>query len=926
VRCAHPARRAGATVALAVGFVLSFGGVADASLGLPSFGAAKLIDAQPPYVQTSSITGISCGLPSTCVAVSASGVQRATDAGGATPPTWSRPLTIPSTPPVNLSAVSCTATSLCVAISPAAVVHSSDGGATWSAPLTINLDSGQTPLTGVSCTGDGATGEVCVVVTGTQVGGRFAVSRDGGVTWSALASLGPALATAVSCIPGACVAAARTGTVAISKNVTATTPTWTTTTPGLGGVDLHGISCMASGVCVAVDQGGNALISTDVRSATAPTWTVVDVDPTSSTGMRSVSCSDAGLCVVGDDDGNVFVSSDVSAVTPMWSKTSTGDAASLTAMACGTAGWCVAGDGFGNAVYSADVVHPVSAPWSAPVSLNGINSMRGVSCTAGGLCGAIDNIGHAVTSVDGGGTWSAPVLAEGRAGLQDISCVDAGGGTCVVIDNVRNAIAATQITQAQGPPTWVRTTAIAPSGLTNGVSCAESGLCVVVTSAGKAVFSTDVGASWSAAMATTDLNRLNAVSCPTGTLCVAVDTSGQALISHNPSTATPTWTAPALIDADETGTGRSLVDLSCTAAGTCVAVDTKGFVVVSSDIFSAGPTWSAPVQIAGGFGHVSCTGSLCVATDGAVTRASTDPSVAASWSVVATGSSLLADVSCVKSGRCVGVDSVGDALVGVSPIGKVALSGVSESFGDTVVDSASAVRTVTVTNSGGAPLISGAMTLTGDDADQFTLSNDTCDGAVLAPGGQCSVDVAFAPTILGSDSASLALSSDATTSPDSVALSGTGVSAPVTPPPPPPPGLDVTPPPGGGGAPQGQKPAAPSNVVRFSKVTAGVRGAITVVLKIPGAGRLTVTSTCRVPAVKRAKGRRAQKARTISYSARAAGTTKGVTTVTMHIKPGSAAARALRLHKKLRVTVSVLFTPTGGSKRTVTSSVTAKAR
>lgn len=52
-------------------------------------------------------------------------------------------------------------------------------------------------------------------------------------------------------------------------------------------------------------------------------------------------------------------------------------------------------------------------------------------------------------------------------------------------------------------------------------------------------------------------------------------------------------------------------------------------------------------------------------------------------------------------------------------------------------------QTVTLTNAGGGTeaLQLGTLAVTGDQAAQFTLSNDTCTNATLTPGATCTVDV-----------------------------------------------------------------------------------------------------------------------------------------------------------------------------------------
>jgi hypothetical protein len=82
-------------------------------------------------------------------------------------------------------------------------------------------------------------------------------------------------------------------------------------------------------------------------------------------------------------------------------------------------------------------------------------------------------------------------------------------------------------------------------------------------------------------------------------------------------------------------------------------------------------------------------------------------------------------------------------------------------------------QTVTLTNDGGSTVQVVSTTLTGDPS--FSLAADACSGTALATGSACTVQVAFAPTTLGTLSASLSFSDDAANSPQIVAASGSGV-------------------------------------------------------------------------------------------------------------------------------------------------------
>ncbi|MEK7755423.1 MAG: SBBP repeat-containing protein, partial [Acidobacteriota bacterium] len=99
----------------------------------------------------------------------------------------------------------------------------------------------------------------------------------------------------------------------------------------------------------------------------------------------------------------------------------------------------------------------------------------------------------------------------------------------------------------------------------------------------------------------------------------------------------------------------------------------------------------------------------------------------------------------------------------------------SLSFGNHSVGTTSAPQTVTLTNSGTAPLIISTVTLTGSHPGDFNKTADTCAGATVAPGNTCTMTVTFGPTALGGRSAALTITDNAPDSPQSVPLSGTGI-------------------------------------------------------------------------------------------------------------------------------------------------------
>ena len=112
-----------------------------------------------------------------------------------------------------------------------------------------------------------------------------------------------------------------------------------------------------------------------------------------------------------------------------------------------------------------------------------------------------------------------------------------------------------------------------------------------------------------------------------------------------------------------------------------------------------------------------------------------------------------------------------------TPVARITPAGLD--FGNLVVGSTSSAQTVHLSNTGDGPLTVADVELGGTDPFDFAFNanvDDGCFGATLAPGASCEVDVFFQPTTLGSRSATLNFSGNASGSPHSVSLTGTGVS------------------------------------------------------------------------------------------------------------------------------------------------------
>ena len=103
----------------------------------------------------------------------------------------------------------------------------------------------------------------------------------------------------------------------------------------------------------------------------------------------------------------------------------------------------------------------------------------------------------------------------------------------------------------------------------------------------------------------------------------------------------------------------------------------------------------------------------------------------------------------------------------------IKLTPTSESFGSVVVGTRSSAKAVTLTNDGTLTLQISGITTSG----AFTQTN-TC-GSAVAAGKKCTIDVYFSPTQTGAQTGTLSVYDNASNSPQTVSLSGTG-EAPVT--------------------------------------------------------------------------------------------------------------------------------------------------
>ncbi len=201
-------------------------------------------------------------------------------------------------------------------------------------------------------------------------------------------------------------------------------------------------------------------------------------------------------------------------------------------------------------------------------------------------------------------------------------------------------------------------------------------------------------------------------------------------------------------------------------------------VTVKPGSSSISTTQALPVAItvSGGSGNATPTGTVTL-TSGSYTSVATTLSSGSATITIPAGSLALGNdtLTVSYSGDSTYAPAAGTASVTVV-VSAVTVSPASLSFASQNTGSTSGAQTVTLTNSGTA-----ALSMTSVAASTNFAETNTC-GSSVAAGASCTISVTFAPTAGGSLTGTITITDSAPSSPQSVALTGTGATLTVTPP------------------------------------------------------------------------------------------------------------------------------------------------
>lgn len=323
------------------------------------------------------------------------------------------------------------------------------------------------------------------------------------------------------------------------------------------GPAITGMACPTTTLCVAVDNGGDVVSSTDPTGG-AGTWTTRRIDSTQGEAaeLTSVSCSPSGTCAATQFDGSVLASNDPIGGASAWTAAAVeSEYHPPSAVSCPTSELCVATNGTDDILTSTNPTGG-SAAWQT-TQLPGDHQLGSVSCPTARFCAIGDNAGNVVTATDptgGAGEWRITPLPRyyvhapgfprrlvSEEGL-DLSC--ATSRFCAAIAAGSGDLLSSEHPSSGGTRSW-KVTNLVPGRedkpLLN-ITCPSRNLCISWDSGNDVHTSIDPAAGASAFAGThvavsglVANPPVGSVSCPTSELCIAAAVDGTGLYSTDPA-------------------------------------------------------------------------------------------------------------------------------------------------------------------------------------------------------------------------------------------------------------------------------------------------------------------------------------------------------------------------------------------------------
>lgn len=422
-----------------------------------------------------------------------------------------------------------------------------------------------------------------------------------------------------------------------------------------------------------------------------------------------------------------------------------------------------------NATSAASMV-TVYASLKAGASISGLSvSTTGDFARSGGTCGSAVATGTSCTI----GVVFKPTATGTRSGTLSLTH-----------NNTLSAITIALTGTATGGATSAPVATISPTSLTFGSTA------IGTTSATQNL---NIANSGNAALNLTSIAYSSAEFITAGGTCVvpgsvAAGASCTVAVAFRPTSGSTGARSATLSIAHNAAGSPGSVGLAGTAAAALapVASFTPSLAFGSVNVGSSGSAQTATLSNTGTAGLVigsiatassefTPSGGTCAA--GATVAAGSSCTIGVGFTPAAAGPRTATLTVTHNAAGGSSTSALSGSGVALSP--QASVSPAALSFTQTV-NTTSAAQTVTLSNPGTAPLTIGTLAVSGAQAAEFQIaSGGTCTaGASVAASGSCTVRITFAPTATGARSASLAITHDASGSPTSVSLAGTGTAAP----------------------------------------------------------------------------------------------------------------------------------------------------
>jgi hypothetical protein len=322
--------------------------------------------------------------------------------------------------------------------------------------------------------------------------------------------------------------------------------------------------------------------------------------------------------------------------------------------------------------------------------------------------------------------------------------------------------------------TATATATATPTGTTTATATPTATLTAMATATQTAT------ASPTATATPTGTTTATATATPTATL-TATATATQTATASPTATATPTTTATATATASATPTATATATQTATATATASATPTStaSATVTATQTATATATQTAtatatttPTPTSTSTSTATATPTSTTTTTATATATQTATATAtntatatstATATPTATATATATNTSTATATATLTATPTATPTTSISVPPSLAMG--SSPVGDTVT------KNLTVKNTGTNPLFIGIVT---SNDPEFAETGSTCPGGGLAHLATCTIAIGFTPSTLGSHSATLSVNDNTSTSPQHVAVGGTG--------------------------------------------------------------------------------------------------------------------------------------------------------